>query len=356
MSKKILLRHGLGSRPQAICDGVLETIGNTPLVRLKKLFPDQHFSLFAKLESLNPGGSIKDRPAAAILRQAIDSGEVGAETVVIESTSGNMGIGLAQACRYHGLRFICVVDANTAAQNIAVLRAYGAEIDRVSKPDPATGEYLQARLDRVQHLRRRFRKSFWPNQYENPWNPESHYRTTMHEIASALDGAVDYLFVATSTCGTVTGCGRYVRDHGLGTRIVAVDAVGSRIFSDEKAERWVPGLGAGIRPPLCDEDLFHDHILVTGLDCVVGCRLLVRREALLVGGSAGGVISAVDRWRSAIPEGARCVMLLCDRGERYMDTVFCDAWVRDRYGEVEALWADDSREMPWTASASRGAV
>lgn len=340
--------------PSPIRDGVLDTIGETPLVRLTKLFPDLHFSLYAKLEALNPGGSVKDRPAREILRQALESGEVGPDTVVIESSSGNMGVGLAQACRYHGLRFICVVDPHTAAQNLAVLRAYGAEIEYVNEPDPVSGEFLQARLDRVRLLCRRYPSAFWPNQYENPANPGSHYRTTMHEIATALEGRLDYLFIATSTCGTVTGCGRYVRDHGLGTRIIAVDAVGSRIFSDEKAERWVPGLGAGIHPPLCDRELLHDHVLVTGLECVVGCRLMARREAILVGGSAGGVISAVARLRDAIPEGATCAVLLCDRGERYLDTVFSDAWLQERFGEdVGRLWADEPepREVAWSARA-----
>lgn len=337
--------------PSPIRDGVLDTIGETPLVHLAKLYPDLHFSLFAKLEALNPGGSVKDRPALEILRRALESGEVGADTVVIESSSGNMGVGLAQACRYHGLRFVCVVDPNTARQNLSVLRAYGAEIEYVDEPDPVTGEFLQARLDRVRLLCHRFASTFWPNQYENPANPDSHYRTTMDEIATALEGRVDYLFVATSTCGTVTGCGRYVRDHGLGTRIVAVDAVGSRIFSDEKAERWVPGLGAGIQPPLCDKELLHDHVLVSGLDCVVGCRLLAQREAILVGGSAGGVVSAVARLRDTIPEGATCAMLLCDRGERYLDTVFSDEWVERRYGDVGQLWADEPQEVLWTARA-----
>ena len=337
--------------PSPIRDGVLDTIGETPLVRLTKLYPDLHFSLYAKLEALNPGGSVKDRPALEILRRALESGEVGPDTVVIESSSGNMGVGLAQACRYHGLRFVCVVDPHTATQNLAVLRAYGAEIEYVHEPDPVSGEFLQARLDRVRLLCRRYPSSFWPNQYENPGNPGSHYRTTMHEIATALEGRVDYLFIATSTCGTVTGCGRYVRDHGLRTRIVAVDAVGSRIFSDEKAERWVPGLGAGIKPPLCDRELLHDHVLVTGLDCVVGCRLLARREALLVGGSAGGVVSAVARLRDSIPRGATCAMLLCDRGERYLDTVFSDEWVEAKFGDVSRLWADEPREVLWAARA-----
>src|SRR5947209_15744887 len=192
-------------KPSTIASGVLATVGRTPLVRLSRLMPEAEINLFGKLELLNPGGSIKDRPALAILQEGFRSGTVGPQTVIIESSSGNMGIGLAQACRYYGLRFICVVDAKTAAQNIRVLRAYGAEIDCVMEPDPASGELLQARLNRVRTLLGEIENSFWPNQYANEQNPASHYHTTMSEIVAALDGQVDFLFVATSTCGTVRG-------------------------------------------------------------------------------------------------------------------------------------------------------
>src|SRR5262249_16840789 len=162
------------------------TIGHTPLVELKKAIPDAPFRLFAKLEGFNPGGSAKDRPALHILRHAMRTGALRPGTVVIESSSGNLGIGLAQACRYFGLRFICGVDPKTTAQNIRILRAYGAEIDLVSKPDSVTGEYLHARIDRVKHLVRTLGDAFWTNQYANESNAEAHYRTTMHEIAAEL--------------------------------------------------------------------------------------------------------------------------------------------------------------------------
>jgi cysteine synthase A len=323
-------------------DGILSTIGGTPLVRLRRFFPAARFQLLAKLESLNPGGSIKDRPALAILEDALHSGAIGPDTLVIESSSGNMGIGLAQACRYYGLRFLCVVDPKTAPANLRVLLAYGAEIDLVTEPDPETGEFLQARLNRVRELLSRVKDGFWPNQYVNLKNPDSHYDTTMREVAAALGNRIDFLFVATSTCGTVRGCGEYVRDHGLGTRVIAVDAVGSLIFSDVRAKRLVPGLGASMRSPLCDLSVISECVHVDDLDCIVGCRRLVAREAILAGGSSGGVLSAVDRIKDRIPNGAACVAILPDRGERYMETLFSDDWVREHFGEVEHLWRDES--------------
>lgn len=325
-------------RKTSVAEGVLSTIGRTPLVQLSRLMPSAEFQLYAKLEAVNPGGSIKDRPALLILEEALGSGAVGPGTVVIESSSGNMGIGLAQACRYHGLRFICVVDSRTAEQNLKVLRAYGAEIELVTEPDPASGELLQARLNRVQALRQEIQGSFWPNQYANQHNPAAHYQTTMHEVAMELGGVIDVLFVATSTCGTIRGCAEYARDHGLSTRVVAVDALGSLIFDDQRAKRLIPGLGAGMRPPLCDLSLIDDVVLVTDLDCVVGCRRLVRREAILAGGSSGAVVSAVEKLQESIPAGANCVAILPDRGERYLDTIYDDGWVREHFGEVGHLW------------------
>src|SRR5215472_14493124 len=132
--------------------GVLTAIGNTPLVRLERLLPDSRIELYAKLEALNPGGSLKDRPARAIVLEAMRQARIGPATLVLESSSGNLAVGLAQVCAYLGLRFMCVVDPKTTAQNLAILHAYGAEVDCVTEPDPETGEYLPVRLRRVREL------------------------------------------------------------------------------------------------------------------------------------------------------------------------------------------------------------
>lgn len=319
--------------------GILSAIGNTPIIELTRVFSPMHFRLFAKLEALNPGGSMKDRPAFEILRKALESGAISTGTIVIESSSGNMGIGLAQACSYFGLRFICVVDSKTTIQNIRILEAYGAEVDVVTKPHELTGEYLQARLDRVHELLASIKTGFWPNQYSNIFNAIAHQQT-MHEIATALEGWVDVLFCATSTCGTLRGCAEYVREHKLPTRIVAVDAVGSVIFGGEPGKRLVPGHGAAIRPALHQSDLADQVVLVTDLECITGCRRLARREAILAGGSSGAVLMAIERLRPSLPQGAVVVAILPDRGERYLDTIYSDTWVEEHFGEVSYLWQD----------------
>jgi cysteine synthase A len=332
-------------------EGVLSAIGNTPLVRLSRIFPDLPFNLYAKLEGHNPGGSMKDRPALSIIRHAIETGLITPETVIIESSSGNMGVGLAQACAYYCLRLICVVDHKTNLQNIKLMRAYGAEIDMTETPDPDTKESLPARLERVQTLLGKYKNSFWPNQYANLYNPISHHRT-MEEIVNALEGEVDYLFCATSTCGTVRGCAEYVRAHGLPTKIYAVDAKGSVIFGGQRARRLIPGHGAAVVPELYQNNLAELCVYVSDIDCVVGCRRLVRSEALLAGGSAGGTIMAVEEVRSTIPDGINCVLVFADRGERYIDTIYSDAWVTEHFGAISHLWERPGKPVCATATSS----
>jgi cysteine synthase A len=325
---------GLGA---TIHDGILSTIGNTPLIRLHHALNRTGLRLFGKLEALNPGGSVKDRPAWEMIRRGLETGAIRPDTVIIESSSGNMAIGLAQACRYLNLRFICVVDRKTTAQNLKILQAYGAEMDLVSEPDPATGEYLPARLARVQWLLKSIRNSFWPNQYANQWNASAHRHGTMPEIVNALGQDIDYLFCATGTCGTVTGCAEYVHEQGLKTKVIAVDAVGSVIFGGPKAKRLIPGHGAGIKPSLCREELIERCIHVSDLDCVIGCRRLLKHEAILLGGSSGGVLTAVAQMQREIASGATCVLILADRGERYLDTIYSDTWVKAHFGHVPEL-------------------
>jgi N-(2-amino-2-carboxyethyl)-L-glutamate synthase len=318
----------------SIAPGVLGIIGNTPLVRLAQIYPDAHFQLFAKLEMFNPGGSVKDRPAVNMLKQAFERGEIYPGSTIIESSSGNLGIGLAQACIVFGLRFICVVDPKTTQQNLSILKAYGAEVNLVAEPDPITGDFLPARIDRVKSLLAEIPNSCWLNQYANINNAKAHHQT-MHEIVRDLDGELDYLFLTTGSCGTLRGCAEYIKTHNLKTKIIAVDAKGSVIFGDKRGKRLIPGHGAAQVPALLLPGLESEYMHVTDRDCLVGCRRLLRREAILAGGSAGGVISAIAKKAAEIPVGANCAVILCDRGERYLDTVYSDSWVAENFGEID---------------------
>lgn len=301
------------------------------MIQLKKAIPDLHFQLFAKLESLNPGGSMKDRAAFNVIRRAIERNVIRRGTVIIESSSGNMGIGLAQACRYYGLQFICVVDPKISPQNRRLIEVYGGQIDLVSKPDPVSGEYLVSRLRRVQELLQIHRNAFWPNQYANIDNADAHQQT-IREIISVLDRVPDYLFCAVSTCGTLRGCGTYLKARAANTRLIAVDAVGSVIFGVHKGTRLIPGHGAAVRPALWHPDIADQCIAINDMECIIGCRRLAATEAVLVGGSSGAVLMAVERIKCSIPNNAICVVILADRGERYLDTIYSDQWVLEQFG------------------------
>ncbi len=330
----------ISSRPQyipSIDGGILTTIGNTPLIKLERVLKNTHFQLFAKMEMFNPGGSIKDRTAFNIIKNACEKNYIRPETTIIESSSGNLGLGLAQVCAFLGLKFICVVDPKTTKQNIKIMEAYGAKIDIVTEPDPITGDFLTARINRVKSLLTSISDSFWCNQYANLDNVRVHYQT-MHEIVTAFDGQLNYLFCATSTCGTLRGCSEYVRNNNLNTKIIAVDAVGSVIFGDKRRKRLIPGHGAGRVPELFQPGLEDAHIHISDLDCVIGCRHLLLQEAILAGGSSGGVIAAIEKKRQEIPDNATCVAILCDRGERYLDTIYSDSWVEENFGNISYIW------------------
>jgi len=315
---------------------VLETIGGTPLVELTGFLAGSDVRLFLKLEAANPGGSAKDRPAAAMIEDAVRSGRLRRGSVVIESSSGNMGIGLAQACAWYGLRFICVVDPRTQATTLATMRALGAELDVVDVPEGPDANPLAARLDRVAHLVATTDGAFWPNQYANALNPASHARGTMAEIDEALDGQVDGVFVGVGTTGTLGGCLDFVAANARSTRVTAVDAAGSILFGGEPGERRIPGMGASRVPPLARRRWSRTSggprvLRVTDLDCVVGCRRLARTDAILVGGSAGGVLQAVRTCHRSLLPG-RYVAVAADSGHRYLDTVFDDSWVKEVLG------------------------
>lgn len=319
-----------------ISEGILEAIGNTPLVYLKRINPEMPFKAYAKLESFNPGGSIKDRPALNVLRAALNSKEIDLNTTIIESSSGNMGIGLAQACGYLGLKFICVVDNKTTKKNIEILRVMGAEVHVITEPDPKTGEYLAARINKVNELLKTIPNSFWTNQYQNLANAHSHY-ATFSEILDALDGKLDYLFCSTSSCGTIRGCSEYARKYSPNTKIIGVDAIGSVIFGQEPSKRIIPGHGSAIVPALLNRELIDDVVHISDWDCVVGCRTLVKRESILVGGSSGGVYSALKKYSEKIKPDANCAMIFPDRGERYLDTIYSDEWVLQYFPSIPVV-------------------
>lgn len=286
--------------------------------------------LALKIEGLNTAGSIKLKAAVGLLDDAEARGALRPGGRVIESSSGNLGIALSSVCAARGYRFTCVVDPNTSAHSIGLIRAYGAEVVLVDRRD-ANGGFLQSRIDYITERLRTDPELVWPNQYANPANPAAHRDRTAAAIGKQLTD-VDYLFVGAGTTGTLMGCVDYFREHSPATRIVAVDTEGSVTFGYPPARRHIPGLGTSRRPEIFRPDGVDEVVLIPEHEAVLMCRRLAVERGLAMGGSTGSVLAAVNRKRAELPKGASVVAIGPDLGERYLNTVYDDDWVAERFG------------------------
>lgn len=314
-------------------DSIVSCVGKTPLVHLRRLFPFQGLSVIGKLELLNPGGSVKDRPARFIVEQGLKAGTINARTPIVESSSGNLGVALAMVARAYGLTFTCVVDPKISPANLRVLRALGARIDIVHERDEQGG-YLGTRIRRVQEIVKTAPGTVWINQYANELNWRAHYEGEGEEIVRDLGAPVDVLVVAVSTTGTILGLARRLREHNPRVRVVAVDAAGSVIFGGPPARRELPGMGASRVPELFSPAEIDEFVHVNDREAVHGCRALAAHEGIFAGGSSGAVVTAIRKLMPRLPRPSTVLTVLPDRGDRYLDMVYNDAWV-DRLDGVD---------------------
>jgi cysteine synthase A len=319
--------------PENIHDSINTCVGNTPLVRLSRCFPDPDREVLAKLEMLNPVGSMKDRPARYIIEQGLATGTLRPGMRLVESTSGNLGIALAALSGLHGLAFTAVVDPKTTPSNLRLLETYGADVEMVTRRDE-TGGYLGTRVQRARELAGRDPRSVWVNQYANDLNWRAYHATSGTEILDALTRPVDFLVAAVSTTGSIRGLSHRLRERYPDLEVVAVDAVGSVIFGTEPGPREIPGYGASRVPELLDRSAIDWLLHVDDSEAAQACRQLVDTEGILGGGSSGAVVAAIDRLLPEIPAGSRVLTVLPDRGERYLDLVYDDDWL-DRVGAAQ---------------------
>ncbi|CAM5269301.1 2,3-diaminopropionate biosynthesis protein SbnA [Streptomyces xanthochromogenes] len=289
------------------------------------------FSTTLKLEALNAAGSIKLKTAREMLTAAGEEGLLRPGNALIESTSGNLGIALAIICAAEGHRLTLVTDPNTPAQSIRHMRALGAEVVVVRDRD-ANGGYLGTRIALIEERLRITPGLVWLNQYRNPANSLAHSRHTMTEILDGF-GEPDWLFVGVGSSGTFMGCLRAIRERGLATTLVAVDAIGSVTFGSEPATRHLPGLGASRRPELFVDDGSFTKIRICERQTVRTCRQVARTYGLLPGASTGTALSAVAALDEHIPTGSRVLVVAPDLGERYLDTLYDDEWVARTLGD-----------------------
>lgn len=283
-------------------------------------------NLFAKLEYVNPIGSIKDRSAYWILKRAAERDEICEETTVIESSSGNFANALAAFTHLIGLRFIPVIDPNISGTYESFLRRICPTVVKVEERDD-TGGFLKTRLAMVKHLCATIPNAYWTNQYGNPDALEAHYELTAGEICADFD-SLDYVFIAVSTAGTIAGVSRRLKEHFPKIRVIAVDSEGSVIFGSAPHKRHIPGIGSSIVPPLVAEAMIDDVVLISERETVEACQELLMTHGLFVGGSSGTAYAAVKRLAPKMTESKRpTVLFLCaDRGTPYLDTVYDPAW------------------------------
>jgi len=315
-------------------DSILGLIGNTPLVRLNKIAKNVKPIMLLKLESLNPGGSVKDRIGIAMIETAEKQGFVKPGGTIIEPTSGNTGMGLAMAASVKGYKMIFTMPDKMSEEKRSLLRAFGAEV--VVTPTNVPPDSPQHYIRVAERLARETPNSFMPNQYVNKMNPLAHYQTTGPEIYRQTDGELDMFVCGVGTGGTITGTGRYLKERKRKIRIVGVDPEGSifyQRFQGKKEEAhpyFVEGIGEDFMPGTFDMSLVDEFVRVSDRDAFHMARRLAREESILVGGSGGAAVVGALKMAEGLMEKQVVVTLLPDTGRNYLSKLFSDKWMSEK--------------------------
>ncbi len=294
--------------------------------------------LFLKCEGFNFAGSIKLKAAAEMVAGAEREGRLTPKSVLVESSSGNLGVALSMIAASTGYRFLCVTDSRCNLPTRLLMEALGSQVHVITEPDAKSG-FLGARLNYLRELCAADDRYVWLDQYTNPGNWMAHYRTTAPAIARQFP-QLDVLFVGSGTTGTLMGCARYFREWRRPVRVVAVDSVGSVTFGGKPGRRMIPGLGMSIHPPLLDTSYVDEAVCVEEADTVRACHRLAR-HGFLLGGSTGTVVSGAVGWLARHDAGElTAVAIAPDLGERYLDTVYQTNWLQSLYGD-DVLSSDE---------------
>ena len=296
---------------------LIETIGNTPLVKINKL--SESNNLYAKVEFFNPAGSVKDRIALAMIEDAEEKGLIKDGTTIIEPTSGNTGIGLALICAIKGYKMILTMPETMSIERRKLLKAYGAELVLT---EGAKG--MKGAIEKAEELHREIENSFIPQQFKNPANPQKHYYTTAREIWKDTEGKIDAFVAGVGTGGTVSGIGKYLKEQNSEVRIIAVEPQSSPVLSGGQAgPHKIQGIGAGFVPDTFNRDYVDEIVTVSNEDAMKTSRASAKKEGLLVGISSGASLYAAIQYANKNPQKT-VVALLPDTGERYLSSELFD--------------------------------
>ncbi|MCZ0756441.1 cysteine synthase A [Anoxybacillus sp. J5B_2022] len=298
-------------------DSILDLIGNTPVVKLNRIPDPNGAEVYIKLESFNPGGSVKDRAAFQMIRRAEEEGKITpGKSTIIEPTSGNTGIGLAMVCAAKGYRCIITMPDNATIERVKILKAYGAEVHLT----PASLR-MQGAIDEANRLAAEIPHSFIPMQFENKANPDAHRHSTAIEILEAFDGQLDAFVLTAGTGGTVTGTGEELKKHIPHLRIYVVEPYGSPVLSGGKpGPHKIPGTGPGFIPKILNRDIYDEILLIKDEDAQTMARRLAAEEGIFVGASAGAAAHYAVEIAKRMPPSARVLCIAPDSGERYLSS------------------------------------
>ena len=296
-----------------VAEDVTELVGETPMVHLRRMVPAGAADVYAKIEYMNPGGSVKDRAAIGMIRRAEQDGRLQKGSTIVEATAGNTGIGLALIGVSKGYRVIVVVPLNFSEEKVKVMAALGAEVIRT--PEEAG---MQGAIDKAKDIARHTAGSFMAGQFENLANPDFHYETTAREIWEQMEGQLDAVVLGAGTGGTFTGVARFMKEKSPRIQCITVESQGSILGGGEKGPHKVEGIGASFIPKTWDKSLCDQVITVKDEDAFAAVKEMAAKEGLLGGSSSGAVVWAAIQVAKRLGKGKRVVTLLPDSAERYM--------------------------------------